>query len=306
MKKFWFMLARRVFSHPMTHFAILGGCLFALFPPPQNTRAIVISADERRTLLERARKHNAGPIDEEAIIQRYIDEELLYREALRLELDADDRVIRNRLIQKMMFFAEDLAGQGRPPTDENLRAFYDAHPDRWRKNDAYHIEHRFIALKGHRNPKKDAERLRARLLQADAGAPDAQAGSGASVSTGKRSDTQGDPFPLTRAERWMTKDDLAREFGTALADAIPRLEPGSWSEPLRSVYGWHLIRVVEVRPGRRLPFEQVKGRVKTAYLEAGKKQALNKLLTRLRDEYTIVIETSGGSRQPPVAAEWHR
>jgi len=53
---------------------------------------------------------------------------------------------------------------------------------------------------------------------------------------------------------WFTKDRMVPEF----ADAAFKLEPGQISDPVKSQFGWHIIKVEEKRMQTFPPFEQVK------------------------------------------------
>ena len=53
----------------------------------------------------------------------YINEEILYREALKLGLDKDDRIIKRRLGQKISFLKQET--QFKNPTTEDLINFYE-------------------------------------------------------------------------------------------------------------------------------------------------------------------------------------
>src|SRR3546814_4388104 len=63
-------------------------------------------------------------------IERYVRDEVLYREALRLGLDRDDAVVRRRLAQKMDMLASARA-ETEQPSAKVLLAWYDAHPERF-------------------------------------------------------------------------------------------------------------------------------------------------------------------------------
>ena len=65
-----------------------------------------------------------------------VREDVYYRDALTLGLDKDDTVIRRRLQQKMEFVSDDMAAQAQP-TDAELNAYLQAHPDEFR------VEQRF-------------------------------------------------------------------------------------------------------------------------------------------------------------------
>src|SRR5271170_5405912 len=53
---------------------------------------------------------------------------------------------------------------------------------------------------------------------------------------------------------WFTKDRMVPEF----ADVAFKLEPGQISEPVKSQFGWHIIKVEDKRTKSFPPFEQVK------------------------------------------------
>ena len=66
-------------------------------------------------------------------------EEVYYREAMALGLDKDDTVIRRRLRQKMEFVSDDIAAQAEP-TDADLDAYLQAHPEIVSRRAAVHVQ----------------------------------------------------------------------------------------------------------------------------------------------------------------------
>ncbi len=72
----------------------------------------------------------------------------------------------------------------------------------------------------------------------------------AKVATELSKDPAGDGGDLG----WFTKDRMVPEF----ADAAFKLEPGQVSDPVKSQFGWHIIKVEEKRMQSFPPFEQVK------------------------------------------------
>ena len=66
-----------------------------------------------------------------ALLDETVREEIAVREAMAMGLDRDDTVIRRRLRQKLEFLAEDADRQA-PPTDAELQAWLDAHPEQFR------------------------------------------------------------------------------------------------------------------------------------------------------------------------------
>ena len=62
-------------------------------------------------------------------------------------------------------------------------------------------------------------------------------------------------------------DQIAKEFGPGFAKAVFQLKPGAWQGPIQSGYGWHLVFVDAIEPGRVPAFEEVEPDVKSAWLD---------------------------------------
>ena len=67
------------------------------------------------------------------------------------------------------------------------------------------------------------------------------------------------------------------------------LEPGSLSEPVRSSFGYHLIRVVERRAGKPRPFESVRPQVVAEYRRRQGERRVRRLLEERRAQASIAI-----------------
>ncbi|HXW20012.1 MAG TPA: peptidylprolyl isomerase [Roseiarcus sp.] len=78
---------------------------------------------------------------------------------------------------------------------------------------------------------------------------------------------------------WFTKDKMVPEF----AEAAFKLEPGQVSDPVKSQFGWHIIKVEEKRMKAFPPFDQVKDQ---AARYVGQK-AQSELITQLRKDAKI-------------------
>jgi peptidyl-prolyl cis-trans isomerase C len=78
---------------------------------------------------------------------------------------------------------------------------------------------------------------------------------------------------------WFTRDRMVPEF----ADAAFKLEPGQISEPVKSQFGWHIIKVEEKRTKTFPPFDQVKDQAARYVAQ----KAQSELITSLRKEAKI-------------------
>ncbi len=101
-----------------------------------------------------------------------------------------------------------------------------------------------------------------------------------------------------------TPSAVAKEFGPQFAVAIEKLKPGSWQGPVESGYGWHLVFVDTVIPGRIPAFEEIEPDVKTAWLAEQKSVAWQKAYAEMRTKYTVMLPAppSEAAKEPSMPA----
>lgn len=126
-------LPRRWLREPLLHFLVFGAALFTadrlLLDQRGDEATIVLTASVDRELGEifssaNNREPNAEELD--VLRRRWFDNELLYREALALELYRGDEGIRDRLVFKALSLVQaDLKVED--ATDALLRAWFDSH-----------------------------------------------------------------------------------------------------------------------------------------------------------------------------------
>ena len=95
-------------------------------------------------------------------------------------------------------------------------------------------------------------------------------------------------------------DQLGKEFGPPFAQAVAKLPPGSWQGPIESGFGWHLVFVDSMIPGRVPAFEEIEPDVKTAWLGEQKALAWEKAYEAMRAKYIVLLP------MPPDAASARR
>jgi peptidyl-prolyl cis-trans isomerase C len=79
---------------------------------------------------------------------------------------------------------------------------------------------------------------------------------------------------------FFTKEQMVPEF-SAVAFA---LEPGKISDPVKSQFGWHVIKVEEKRDRKPPDFEQVKGQIQTFVVRKAQADYVTKLRTEAKVE----------------------
>ena len=117
-----------------------------------------------------------------------------------------------------------------------------------------------------------------------------------------------DPFMLQDYYGDRTPEQIAKEFGPPFAQALFRLVPGGWQGPIESGYGWHLVSIDSLVPGRVPAFEEIEADVKTAWLGREKEQAWRKAYEAMRAKYTVMLPAPpdmarGGAPNLPAGKE---
>jgi hypothetical protein len=83
--------------------------------------------------------------------------------------------------------------------------------------------------------------------------------------------------------------ELAARFGAEFAAAVEGLQAGSWSEPVRSSYGYHLIWVSERQAGRELPLDRVEAKIASKMVKQRNEAALQERILALRKRYAVEL-----------------
>jgi len=277
-------------GEPFVHFVVLGAALFGLYhlvAPPQPSRQLVISTDVVHALRQDYLRRNGTPptrSQEQALVQQYIDTEILYREALALGLDRGDVIVRRRLVQKMEFLTEGMEPD-REPADTELQSYLAAHAQRYAEAERVALTHVFVSLDRHGAETESVARQLSDQLAAGADAS-----------------TLGDPFIRGHAIPLHTESELAAIFGTAFAAQVMTLPAGSWSAPLRSSYGVHLVRVTERQPGRLPELGNIRDAVRRDWQEERRAAADRTAMARLRQRYDIRVEADAARRDDTAEA----
>ncbi|HWA07999.1 MAG TPA: hypothetical protein VG838_00890 [Opitutaceae bacterium] len=130
----------KLLREPLVHFLLLGGALFGIFAlagrwTEQRPDRIVITPGLIENLqlgFARSARRDPTPQELDAVIEDYVREEVLNREAVARGLDRDDPVVRRRLRERMEFLTEDDA-EAAAPTDAQLNDFLQQHPESFRR-----------------------------------------------------------------------------------------------------------------------------------------------------------------------------
>ncbi len=252
--------------------ALWGG--YRLTRGPQ-VDTIVVAADTVTTLREgflrqQGREPSRAELDQ--LVDAWVEQELLVREARAQGLDRADPIVRRRLIQKLRFVLEDTDARAGDddPGDEVLAGWYHGHSDRYRRPPRRGFTHVFVA-----GFDADAEaRARALVVALAAGTDPAR---------------MGDAFPLGRHQGPADPRVVADRYGEALAQAVAAAPLGRWIST-RSSFGWHALRVDDERPGALPELSEIRSLVLADWRVERRAASLERGLAALRERYAVEVE----------------
>ncbi len=261
---------------PLLHFIVAGALLFALYgvvsdsEPERDDRIVVTTGQVEHMTSLFLKTWNRLPTEREltGLIDAYITEEILYREAMRIGIDKDDTIIRRRLRQKMEFLFDDYTAI--EPTEDELQVLLSSDPERYRTEPRISFEHIYL---------KDGSMGQAESLLAD-------------LRANRPVDANvvelGGLVPPTFDDA--RHSEVANRFGPAFADQLFLQSPGRWSGPIESPFGVHLVLVDSIVPGRLPSLAEISADVERDWRSARRAEAEQVIVDGLREQYVITIE----------------
>jgi hypothetical protein len=275
----------RLFKEPLIQFLIIGAAIYGAYAmfatPEENFRDTLVHVDSNRIngfISEWEARWSRPPTREEidGLIQSYIKEDVLYRQAVAMGLNEDDPITRRRMAQKLEFLTSDLAMMIQPAEGELERYFSD-NSEAYRAPDRMTFSQVFFDPDSRGNSTlKDAAEA---LLELQA----------AGVPT-EESMQVGDGFMLQSDFVSVTATEAARQMGSGFVEAVVQLEPGSWHGPVLSGYGVHLVYVYSYKKSPPAVFEEVQAAVLENWQLEQREQFNADFLRNLKERYEIVID----------------
>lgn len=190
-------------------------------------------------------------------------------------------------IMKQRQWVESQIGESTAVTEADAKKFYEENQSEFEQPEQVKASHILFLVK----PDDSEEAAKAQLEKAKEAAAKAKKGGDFSALAKESSEEPG-AKESGGDLGFFTKDRMVPEF----AEAAFTLKPGDISEPVRTQFGWHVIKVEEKKPAGMSPFEEVKDQLE-AYLKADKqRKAVQDLMKSLREKANVE------SALPPPAA----
>ena len=225
-----------------------------------------------------------NPEIKKELINRWVDITILVKEAeamgldkekdIRLKLDdLRSRILVDALIDKRITRATSI------PEDE-LKAYYDGHPMEFEQGEQIKARHILIRVDQNVSPEAEAKaretiEMLAKKLKDGASfavlAEDYSEDPGSKINGGDLG--------------FFGRGQMVKEFeDAAFATKINEVSP-----PVRTAFGYHLIKVTERKAPGKAPFDEVKKQIETTMLADKNRTALNDLVSELKKKYKVKI-----------------
>ena len=253
-------------SEPLVHFLVVGFALFAGLTwsgggsVDPASRVIAVDREQQAQIaLQFERTMGRAPTDAEldSAIDRFIRDEVLYREALRLGLDQGDGVVRRRLVTKMDLSAS-AAAEAAVPDEASLRAYYEKNADRYSGEAKVSFAQAWF--------------------ETEAEAKAALSG-----------EVRGGSISLPGVVGGKPMREVEIQFGEQFARGLATLKLGEdWQGPIPSGFGWHLSRLRN-RSVDAVEFEDVRAKVENDWRSAEIAARKERAFAVLRDAYRVEI-----------------
>lgn len=259
---------------PLLHFLLLGGLLFGidhlLVGRTDDPHRISVGAEvskEASELFQASRGRPPTAEELKALRQVWLDNEVLYREGLALQVDRGDTAIRERVIFKALSVVD--ANTKLPPADEKtLRDWFDAHRGKYDEPPRFDFQE--AALAG--SESADEALVKAFVAELNAGTPgDAKAG--------------------LRIFKNRPLSNLEQSYGPELARALQAATPGEW-RALKTSSGWRAMRLDALSAPKPADFAALRNIVQQDWTDAVLAEQRTAAVRALAKKYKVVEESA--------------
>lgn len=270
-----FNSVRAVMREPLLHFLLGGAGLFLLFnyvsdPESERDDQIVVTSGQIEhfvTLFVKTRQRVPTDVELRGLVDNYILEEVLYREALGIGLDKDDSIVRRRLRQKIEFLLDDLTLV--EPADADLQQLLDNEPDRFRLDARVSFTQVYL-----QEESRAAADSTLAMLQNGVDDPSQLS----------------DSYLIAYQFDDVTEAVVGAQFGDAFKTALFELETGQWTGPVDSPYGLHLVRIEQIVPGTVPALADIQAEVEREWLVDFRASAQQEIIDQMKAKYTVTVE----------------
>ncbi len=258
---------------PLLHFILIGGALFAVDHfvngAADGGRTIVVEAavdGEAIKIFKEARSREPNTDELYALRRVWLDNEVLYREGLALQMDKGDKAIKDRVIFKALSMVN--TGLKLPPVDDGkLRAWFEANRVKYDEPTRFDFQEAVIA--------GDSSEAAARAF-ADA------------LNANKPGDIQAG----LRVFQGRPHANIVQSYGGEFAAELEaEASVGQW-HAMRHGDGWRVMRLDAITPAKLASFSAVRGAVLQDWTDSVMAEQRSAAVREMAKKYTIKTEAA--------------
>ncbi len=162
--------------------------------------------------------------------------------------------------------------------DAEVKEYYDSNKQRFEKNEEVKASHILLKVPPNATPEQEEEiKKKAKDLSKQAKADGADFAKLAAENSEGPTKTKGGDLGFFDKKRMVP----------AFADAAFKLKPGEVSDPVKTQFGYHVIKVMETRPARTVPLEEAKEEIVTTLERNKLRDGMRKFMADLKSKATI-------------------
>ncbi len=257
---------------PLVHFAMIGVVLYGASEGVRSGRDDPRTITVTRSIYEDLAAtfqdgHGRRPTPEELkpLVETWVSNEVLFREARNLQLDQGDDMIRERIMQKMRVM---IGGsiESRDPTEDELRRFYEDHSSNY--DLPAFFDFTVVRMK----------------------ADEAQATALATAWNESGAEPVQEPGRRILSFQVRPRDNVVKMIGERVTAELETAPAKAW-KAVETPVGWSLVRVDRIDPPRLLAFEEVRGDVIKRWKQWFVQSQGDKTVRNLRTQYAVNYET---------------
>lgn len=244
--------------------------------------AVITDGDlerELKSLPDYAKQMFADEQGKEKFLDELVKKEMLYQEALKKGLDKSaDFVKKVEEFKKLTLVSELLEKEimaKAKVSDQEAKEYYEKHKEEFATTTQIKASHILVKTED------EANKILARLKKGEKFEEIAK-----KESMDKGSAKNGGDLG------YFARGQMVPEFEKAAA----ALKPGETSKPVKSNYGFHIIKVTDKKAGPVIEYDRIKDLISQKLSGERQKESFDKYIADLRKTYTVEIMKSSGEK----------
>jgi peptidyl-prolyl cis-trans isomerase C len=221
---------------------------------------------------EWARDRFEGEEGKKQFLEELIKRELIYQDAKKKRLHKDKEFLEKveefkKMTLVSLILKKEIEEKTPPLTEAEVREFYDKNPDKFRRGAKVRASHILV------NTKEEAKNILARIKKGESFSKLAR-----SLSKDRNSAQKGGDLGF------FGRGQMVPEFERAAFN----LKVGEVSDPVRTRFGYHIIKVTDKKEGIPVSFEEAKDVIRRQLLMEKRKMLFDSYMEQLEKKSKII------------------